>query len=55
MTSANTTGTFTATFSWTFVGRIATLNVQMASSLVPTEMTINYFLLYATHAAFTYL
>lgn len=55
VTGATTLGTFTSTFSWTVVGTVATLNVTMLSSLVPTSMTINFFLLYATHAAFTYI
>lgn len=55
-TNANTAGTVGTTFTWTTAGNIATLNITAtANGITPTRMTVAYLLLYASHAAFTYV
>lgn len=53
--TSTTQGTITISFTWTSVNRIATLNVTVTSTLTLTDVHIDYFLLYATHDAVTYL
>lgn len=54
-TGAITGGTLTATFSWATASNIATLQVNAASSLTPTDLQIHYFIMHATHPAFQYV
>ena len=52
--NAKTQGNLTVSIDWLIAGNIATLRVTATSTLVPTELHIHYFVLYATHAAFVY-
>jgi len=55
-TNAGTAGVVNVAFTWTTAGNIATLNVTATPTvIVPTRLEITYFLLYASHPAFTYL
>jgi hypothetical protein len=51
-TSARTSGTFTAAFSWSFSGTTATLSITPNSSLITViDLHTNFYVPFATHAA----
>lgn len=55
-TGAATNGTVNVVFTWAEIGTVATLSVTATSTVItPTETHIDYFILYATHQAFTYV
>jgi hypothetical protein len=55
VTNCATSGTTSSTFDWVTAGNLATLRVTAVSSLTTVEFDIHFFLLFATHAAFTYV
>lgn len=47
--STITGGTLTTTFSWTYSGNVATLNMTATTSLAATDLHINFYSFFATH------
>lgn len=47
--NAITGGTLTTTFTWSFVGTVATLSITATTSLVATNFKIRYLVLFASH------